>query len=114
MNPATGQAIRARARHRCEYCQFPEAFSELPFHLDHVIAHQHGGEADYRLIGAYRPSAEIGQVEAMPAQGKASSTSLAFLLSMTGAGSNQRASASLALAMASASVSPAVAPPGNS
>ena len=50
----------------------------------------------------------------VPAQGRASSTSLAFLRSLTGDGSNQRASASLALAMASSSVSPAVAQPGNS
>ena len=27
-----------RAQGRCEYCHFPEAASELPFHLDHVIA----------------------------------------------------------------------------
>ena len=48
-----------------------------------------------------------------PAQGRASSTSLACLRSLTGEDSNQRASASLALAMASASVSPAVAQPGS-
>lgn len=50
----------------------------------------------------------------VPAQGRASSTSLAFLRSLTGVRSNQRASASWALAMASASVSPAVAQPGSS
>ncbi len=32
-----------RARGRCEYCHFPEAASELPFHLDHVIAEKHRG-----------------------------------------------------------------------
>jgi hypothetical protein len=32
-----------RAQGRCEYCHFPEAASELPFHLDHVIAEKHGG-----------------------------------------------------------------------
>ena len=31
------------AGQRCEYCHFPEAFAEIPFHLDHVIAGQHGG-----------------------------------------------------------------------
>lgn len=35
--------VRARARNRCEYCGFPESFSELRFVLDHVIARQHGG-----------------------------------------------------------------------
>jgi len=48
------------------------------------------------------------------AHGKASSTSLAPLFSLTGEGSNQRDSASFALATASASVSPADAQPGSS
>ena len=33
----------ARAGHRCEYCRFPEAHAEVPFHLDHIVAQQHGG-----------------------------------------------------------------------
>lgn len=37
--------MRERAGRRCEYCRFPEACAELPFHLDHVIAQQHGGGA---------------------------------------------------------------------
>jgi hypothetical protein len=36
-------AVRERAKHRCEYCRFPEGFSEAPFQIDHVIARQHGG-----------------------------------------------------------------------
>lgn len=44
MDQATERAVRERAAHRCEYCHFPERFAELPFHLDHVIARQHGGE----------------------------------------------------------------------
>ena len=32
-----------RAQGRCEYCCFPQAVSELPFHLDHIIAEKHGG-----------------------------------------------------------------------
>jgi hypothetical protein len=35
--------VRRRARFRCEYCQFPERFAELPFQVDHIIARQHGG-----------------------------------------------------------------------
>ena len=46
MDPATEQAIRIRAQHRCEYCHFPEAFSELSFHFDYVVARQHGGRTD--------------------------------------------------------------------
>lgn len=43
MDKAVHKAVRARAGHRCEYCRFPEAFAELPFHLDHIIALQHEG-----------------------------------------------------------------------
>jgi 5-methylcytosine-specific restriction endonuclease McrA len=43
VDKAVHQAVRARAGHRCGYCRFPEAFAELPFHLDHIIALQHGG-----------------------------------------------------------------------
>ena len=32
-----------RAQGRCEYCCFPQGASELPFHLDHIIAEKHGG-----------------------------------------------------------------------
>ena len=32
-----------RAAGRCEYCHLPEEFSDLPFHIDHIIARQHGG-----------------------------------------------------------------------
>jgi hypothetical protein len=37
--------VRRRAGLRCEYCHLPEAFAELPFQFDHVIAEQHGGVA---------------------------------------------------------------------
>jgi 5-methylcytosine-specific restriction endonuclease McrA len=43
VDKAVHAAVRLRARHRCEYCYFPETFAELPFHLDHIIAQQHGG-----------------------------------------------------------------------
>src|SRR5437879_9394791 len=43
MDPAIQSAVRARAKHRCEYCHFPEQFAELPFHSDHIVAQQHGG-----------------------------------------------------------------------
>lgn len=47
MDAALQQAVRDRARHRCEYCRFPAGFAELPFHQDHVIAQQHGGETTF-------------------------------------------------------------------
>jgi len=32
-----------RAGGRCEYCHFPAAGAELPFHVDHIIAEKHRG-----------------------------------------------------------------------
>ncbi len=35
--------VRERAKERCEYCQVPQEFDELPFHIDHIISQkQHG------------------------------------------------------------------------
>ena len=36
--------VRERAGRCCEYCRFPESVARLPFHLDHIVARQHGGE----------------------------------------------------------------------
>lgn len=36
--------VIARAGGRCEYCQLPEAVSDLPFHIDHIIAEKHRGQ----------------------------------------------------------------------
>ena len=38
--------VRHRAAGRCEYCLFPESASELPFHIDHIIAQKHGGQSE--------------------------------------------------------------------
>jgi hypothetical protein len=38
--------VRRRAAGRCEYCLFPESVSELPFHIDHIIAQKHGGQSN--------------------------------------------------------------------
>jgi hypothetical protein len=35
--------VRERARACCEYCRLPEAYSSMPFEVDHIIAEQHGG-----------------------------------------------------------------------
>ena len=52
METALQRAVRKRAKHRCEYCHFPEALAEAPFHANHVIARQHGGggELDNRAL----------------------------------------------------------------
>lgn len=43
MQRSLADAVRRRARFRCEYCRAPEAESDLPFQIDHIIAHKHSG-----------------------------------------------------------------------
>ncbi len=38
--------VRQRAGNRCEYCLLPEESDEWPFHVEHVIARQHGGSEE--------------------------------------------------------------------
>jgi hypothetical protein len=33
-----------RARHRCEYCNFPAQSTRVPFQIDHIVAEKHGGQ----------------------------------------------------------------------
>jgi hypothetical protein len=37
------QLVWTRAEFRCEYCLVPQSADDLPFHIDHIIARQHGG-----------------------------------------------------------------------
>ena len=40
------QTVRERAGRRCEYCRLPDVLPQtLRFHLEHVVARQHGGAA---------------------------------------------------------------------
>ncbi len=44
MSAALRQQVRDRARARCECCRFREEHLPLwPFHLEHIVAEQHGG-----------------------------------------------------------------------
>jgi hypothetical protein len=38
--------VRRRAAHRCEYCLIPQALFRRPFHIEHIIAKQHGGSTE--------------------------------------------------------------------
>ncbi len=42
MNESAGE-VRHRAGYRCEYCRIPEAAFRRPFHIEHIVAKQHGG-----------------------------------------------------------------------
>lgn len=35
--------VRRRAENRCEYCLIPQAVFRRPFHIEHIVAKQHGG-----------------------------------------------------------------------
>src|SRR5438093_2816227 len=43
MDAATAQFVRQRAGDRCEYCRLSQEHSALRFHIEHVVARQHGG-----------------------------------------------------------------------
>ena len=43
MDAAVREFVRLRAGERCEYCLLPDVSDEWPFHVEHVIAKQHGG-----------------------------------------------------------------------
>jgi hypothetical protein len=63
MNAVIWQRVRERAEHRCEFCglsQDQELF--YTFHLEHIIARQHGGGDDLwpsRVITAICTKARI-------------------------------------------------------
>jgi hypothetical protein len=37
------QHVRDRAAGRCEYCHLPQAGSNLPFEIDHIVSRKHRG-----------------------------------------------------------------------
>lgn len=46
MDRAASDFVRQRAGDRCEYCRLPQHASALRFHIEHIIARQHGGQDD--------------------------------------------------------------------
>ena len=46
MDIAIRTRIRIRAEGRCEYCRLPDSVQLLPFHVEHIVARQHGGSDD--------------------------------------------------------------------
>src|SRR5262245_27002940 len=44
IDAVTRRLVRERAGNRCKYCGMPQAQQSFPFfHVDHIIAQQHGG-----------------------------------------------------------------------
>jgi hypothetical protein len=46
MNAGLLRSVWTRAERRCEYCHMPSSRYFGSFHVDHIIARQHGGETD--------------------------------------------------------------------
>ncbi|HLJ92091.1 MAG TPA: HNH endonuclease signature motif containing protein [Gemmataceae bacterium] len=44
MDEALVRLVWQRAHDTCEYCRLAQAFSKLPFHVDHIKARHHGGQ----------------------------------------------------------------------
>src|SRR5438477_9498997 len=44
MGDGTRDFVRIRAEGRCEYCRLPDDADEWPFHVEHIVARQHGGD----------------------------------------------------------------------
>ena len=55
MDLVTSQLVRQRAGHRCEYCRLFQDHSALQFHVEHVVARQHGGTDDLENLGLACP-----------------------------------------------------------
>lgn len=49
------EQIRQRAFHRCECCHAPEEFSLATFHIEHIIARQHGGSDEHTNLALACP-----------------------------------------------------------
>lgn len=43
MDATTRRFVVSRAQSRCEYCLLPQSSIDLNFHVEHIIARQHGG-----------------------------------------------------------------------
>lgn len=56
MDAKLRQFVRTRAGQRCEYCRVPQEFSELRFHIEHIIPRQHGGTDDAHNLALACPN----------------------------------------------------------
>jgi 5-methylcytosine-specific restriction endonuclease McrA len=59
MGPGLSDLVRRRARARCEYCHLPQEFSELRFHIEHIIPRQHGGSDDEENLALACPDCNL-------------------------------------------------------
>jgi hypothetical protein len=62
MDAGARDAVRRRARHRCEYCLLRQEHSEIVHHIEHIVAKQHGGrdELDNLALACRRCNLQKG------------------------------------------------------
>ena len=56
VSKALRDLVWQRAVSLCEYCRMPQAFDDIPFEIDHIIARKHRGatEADNLALACFR------------------------------------------------------------
>jgi 5-methylcytosine-specific restriction endonuclease McrA len=59
MDPALRELVRDRAAARCEYCHLSQQFSELRFHVEHVMPRQHGGSDNAENLALACPDCNL-------------------------------------------------------
>ena len=59
MDAALLELVRHRADGVCEYCRLPQQFSELRFHVEHIIPRQHGGTDDAENLALACPDCNL-------------------------------------------------------
>ena len=57
MDASTRKRVTDRARATCEYCGLPQsAVPAIRFHIEHVLARQHGGKAEFQNLALACPN----------------------------------------------------------
>lgn len=59
MDSTTTDLVRQRAGQRCEYCHLPQSASALRFHIEHIVARQHGGSNDVTNLALACPECNL-------------------------------------------------------
>jgi 5-methylcytosine-specific restriction endonuclease McrA len=59
MDAALAELVRSRAGGLCEYCHLPQQFSELRFHVEHIIPRQHSGGDDAANLALACPDCNL-------------------------------------------------------
>lgn len=59
MDAGLCHTVRTRAAHLCEYCRLPQEYSELLFHVEHIIPCQHGGGDDLDNLALACPACNL-------------------------------------------------------